>query len=109
VEGIGGPSAGLAFSLEIYDSLSARRLLRGHKVAATGELGLDGSVHSIGGVKQKTFGAIDAGCDTFLVPAGANARDARKAAAGKIRIVPVHSFDEALRAVRALAPAGENT
>jgi Lon-like protease len=103
--GIGGPSAGLAFALEIYDSLTGRKLLRGHRIAATGELALDGSVHPIGGVKQKTISAIDAGCDTFLVPAGDNARDARKQAGGRIKIVPVTTFDGALRAVRGLPPA----
>ena len=76
---IGGPSAGLAFALEIYDSLSGRHLLDGHKIAVTGELDLAGGVHAIGGVKQKTIGAIDAGADTFLVPAGDNLRDARQA------------------------------
>ena len=70
--GIGGPSAGLAFALEIYDSLSGRHLLRGHKIAVTGELDLVGDVNEIGGVKQKTIGAIDAGADTFLVPGGDN-------------------------------------
>ena len=69
---IGGPSAGLAFALEIYDSLSGRHLLRGHKIAVTGELDLAGGVHEIGGVNQKTIGAINAGDDTFLVPAGDN-------------------------------------
>jgi Lon-like protease len=101
--GIGGPSAGLAFALEVYRSLSKDRdLLHGHKVTATGELDLDGHVYPIGGVKQKTQGAIDAGADTFLVPAGDNARDARRAAHGRLRIIAVRTFDGALRAIRAL-------
>ena len=78
---IGGPSAGLAFALEIYDSLSGRHLLRGHKIAVTGELDLAGGVHEIGGVNQKTIGAINAGADTFLVPAGDNFKDARRTCA----------------------------
>jgi PDZ domain-containing protein len=102
--GIGGPSAGLAFSLEIYDSLSHRRLLDGHKVAVTGELDLDGGVHGIGGVQQKTIGAIDAGADAFIVPKGDNERDARKAADGRIRIIGVSTFDQALAAIRGLPP-----
>ena len=87
--GIGGPSAGLAFALEIYDSLSGRHLLDGHKIAVTGELDLGGGVHAIGGVKQKTVGAIDAGADTFIVPRGDNARDAQAAADGRIRVIGV--------------------
>jgi len=102
--GIGGPSAGLAFALEIYDSLSHRQLLHGHKVAVTGELDLRGGVHGIGGVQQKTIGAIDAGADTFVVPTGDNERDARKAADGRIRIIGVRTFAQAVAAIRSLKP-----
>jgi PDZ domain-containing protein len=101
---IGGPSAGLAFALEIYDSLSGRHLLDGHKIAVTGELDLGGGVHSIGGIDQKTIGAIEAGDDTFLVPAGQNIQDARRVAHGRIRLIAVTSFAQALRAIRALPP-----
>ena len=99
--GIGGPSAGLAFALEIYDSLSHRTLLHGHKVAATGELDLAGGVHAIGGVKQKTIGAIEAGADTFLVPEG-NLKDAQAAADGHIKVIGVGTFRQALAAIRGL-------
>ena len=97
---IGGPSAGLAFALDVLEELG-RDVDRGHKVAVTGELGLDGSVHPIGGVRQKTFGARRAGVDLFLVPAGENAREARRYARG-LRIVPVRSFQQALRALATL-------
>ena len=103
-QGIGGPSAGLAFALEIYDSLGGRHLLRGHRVAATGELSIDGAVSPIGGVTQKTIGAIDAGADTFLVPAGQNYVDARREAGGRIRVVAITSFAQALRVLRSLPP-----
>jgi len=101
VPGIGGPSAGLAFALEIYDSLTGRRLAADRRVAVTGELDLDGGVHGIGGVRQKVIGALDAGADIFLVPAGDNYRDARDEADGRIRVVPVKTFDDALRALGA--------
>ena len=107
-ENIGGPSAGLAFSLEIYDSLSGRHLLDGHRIAVTGEISLDGSVQPIGGVTQKTLGAIDAGADTFIVPKGDNYRDALAASKGRIKIIGVSSFNQALRVIRhlpAVAPA----
>ncbi len=103
--GIGGPSAGLAFALDIYDSLTGRKLLHGNKVAVTGELALNGSVIPIGGVKQKTIGAIEAGAQTFIVPkGGGNYRDAKAAADSKIKIVGVTSFDQALAAIHHLAP-----
>jgi PDZ domain-containing protein len=103
ISGIGGPSAGLAFALEIYDSLSGRHLLRGHRIAATGELDPLGDVIEIGGAKQKALGAIDAGADTFLVPR-ANVAEARKAAAGKLRVIGVDTFAQALKVIRSLPP-----
>jgi PDZ domain-containing protein len=108
VPGIGGPSAGLAFALEIYDSLSERELLDGHRVAVTGELGLDGQVFPIGGVVQKAHGALDVDADTMLVPAGDNFRDARRAADGRLRVIAVRTFDGALAAVRGLPPPAES-
>jgi Lon-like protease len=100
--GIGGPSAGLAFALEVMQKLG-RNVLRGHRVAATGEMELNGSVAPIGGVKQKTYGVRQAGADVFLVPAGDNARVARRYA-GPLRIIPVRTFGQALHALATLPP-----
>ena len=102
--GIGGPSAGLAFALGVLEKLG-RNVDGGHKIAATGEISLNGNVGSIGGIKQKTIGAREAGVDAFLVPAGENARDARKYAHG-LRIIPVKSFQQALHALATLPAAG---
>jgi len=104
ITGIGGPSAGLAFALEIYDSLSGRTLLRGHRIAATGELDLAGDVETIGGAKQKALGAVEAGVDTFIVPVD-NVAAARKAAHGRLRVIGVKTFQQALAVVRRLPPA----
>lgn len=98
--GVGGPSAGLAFALDLVEELG-HNVDRGYKVAATGELALDGSVLPIGAAKQKTIGAREAGVDVFLVPAGSNARVARKYADG-LRIIPVKSFPQALHALATL-------
>jgi PDZ domain-containing protein len=97
---IGGPSAGLAFALDIIDELGPTDIDQGEKVVATGEIGLDGQVGEIGGIKQKTFGARDAGADVFLVP-DANAAAAREYADG-LRIIPVSNLDEALHALATL-------
>lgn len=97
---VGGPSAGLAFALEVMEELG-RDVTRGYRVAATGEIELNGAVAPIGGVKQKTIGARDAKADVFLVPAGDNAREARRYADG-LRIIPVRSFPQALRALATL-------
>jgi PDZ domain-containing protein len=97
---VGGPSAGLAFALGVLEELG-RNVDRGYRIAATGEIELNGEVTSIGGVKQKTLGAREANADVFLVPAGENAREARRYADG-LRIVPVRSFPQALRALATL-------
>ncbi len=75
----------------------------GHRVAATGEMELDGSVGPIGGVKQKTFGVRESGADVFLVPAGDNARVARRFAGG-LHIIPVRSLSQALHVLATLPP-----
>jgi Lon-like protease len=95
--GVGGPSAGLAFALDVLEQLG-HDVDHGQRVAATGELELDGTVSPIGGVEQKTIGVRRAGVHIFLVPAGENASEARRYAKG-VRIVPVHSFRQALRAL----------
>lgn len=95
---VGGPSAGLPFALEIT-RLLGRDVTGGCRVAATGELALDGSVIRVGGIPQKAIGARRAGVDAFLVPAGENAQEARSYADG-LRVIPVESFQQALRALR---------
>ena len=97
---VGGPSAGLAFALEVYEE-DGHDVLHGLRVAATGEIFPDGSIGPIGGIKQKTIAARKAGVDAFLVPAGENAREARKHAGG-LRIIPVESFPQALHALATL-------
>ena len=97
---IGGPSAGLAFALEVMEKLG-RHVDRGYKVAVTGEIFLDGAVGPIGGVRQKTFGARQSGVDILLVPAGDNARVARTYA-GRVRVIPVETFRQALHALATL-------
>ncbi len=103
---VGGPSAGLAFALGLLEELG-RDVDRGYHVAVTGELALDGAVGPVGGIPQKTVGARQGGVDVFLVPAGDNAEEARRHADG-LRVIPVHSFQQALRALATLPPKPEN-
>jgi Lon-like protease len=100
---VGGPSAGLAFTLEVMAELG-HDVTHGYKVAATGQIDLNGAVTAIGGVKQKTYGVRDAKADVFLVPVdGGNAATAKRYA-GKLRVIPVTSFRQALRALASLPP-----
>jgi PDZ domain-containing protein len=99
---VGGPSAGLAFTLEVLAELG-KNVTNGYKVAATGQIELDGTVAPIGGVKQKVFGVEDAGADVFLVPAGENAQEARRYA-DDVKVIAVKTFPQALKALAALPP-----
>ena len=98
---VGGPSAGLAFALEVLEQ-AGRDIDHGLKIAATGEIQLNGSVTSIGGVKQKTIGARQANVDAFLVPVdGDNAKVAKRYAHG-LTIIPVKTFQQALQSLATL-------
>jgi len=94
---IGGPSAGLAFALDVVDELGSD-VDGGRRIAVTGALELNGEVLPVGGIAQKTLGAREVDADVFLVPAE-NAREARRYAED-LRIVPVSSFREALSALQ---------
>jgi Lon-like protease len=96
---VGGPSAGLAFALDVHEELG-RDVDRGRRVAATGEITLDGRIRPVGGLKQKTIAARRSGMDLFLVP-GENAAEARRYADG-LRVVPVESFQQALQELATL-------
>jgi PDZ domain-containing protein len=96
---ISGPSAGLAFTLTLLDELTPGDLTGGRKVAATGEIHLDGSVGSIGGLRQKTVAVKKAGASYFLVPK-AQVQEAEKEAKGSsLQVIGVGTVDEALQAL----------
>jgi PDZ domain-containing protein len=103
--GIGGPSAGLAFTLTIVDMLTPGDLTGGREVAATGTMDIDGRVGPIGGIEQKAVTVKRAGVDVFLIPAGlapAELEAARRQAGGDVELIEVASLDEALAALEAL-------
>ncbi|MFI5046391.1 MAG: PDZ domain-containing protein [Acidimicrobiia bacterium] len=95
---IGGPSAGLAFTLAIIDDLTPGDLTGGARVAVTGTIAPDGTVGPVGGVEQKAITARHQGVDLMIVPR-AELKDAR-AGAGDVRVVPVDSLDGALAALQ---------
>ena len=95
---IGGPSAGLAFTLGLIDTLSVGELTGGKKVAATGTIEIDGRVGDVGGVVQKTAAVRSAGADVFLVPVG-EYDEAVAHAGGSLEIVKVSTLDDAIAAL----------
>jgi PDZ domain-containing protein len=100
VGGIGGPSAGLALTLGILNVLSNGDLTGGHRVAATGTIGLDGTVGDVGGVAQKAVAVRRAGAQVFLVPAD-ELKDAQSQA-GSMKVYPVTTLQQALNDLKAL-------
>ncbi|KAB7707956.1 PDZ domain-containing protein [Bacillus aerolatus] len=112
-ESIGGPSAGLMFSLEIYNQLVEEDIAEGRKIAGTGTIDPGGKVGRIGGIAQKVVAADKAGAEIFLAPNDEISPELKKQVPGIVpnyqeavktakdigtdmKIVPVHTFGEAL-------------
>ena len=99
--GVGGPSAGLMFTLAVYDRLTPGDLTSGRTISGTGTIDLRGRVGAIAGIEQKVRAAEEAGADLFLLPEG-NARGAETAAGDGMELMPVRSFDDALSRLEAI-------
>jgi len=95
-DNIGGPSAGLAFTLGIVNSLTGGQLTGGHIVAATGTIHPDGTIGDVGGVAQKTVAVQRAGATLFLVP-DQEVSVAQSKATGKLKVMGVSSLSQALQ------------
>lgn len=101
---IGGPSAGLMFSLEIYDQLTEEDLTGGYQIAGTGEVDYSGNVLRIGGIDKKIVAADKEGCDIFFAPNENGAKDSNYQLAKKtaedigtdMKVIPVDTFDDAI-------------
>ncbi|WP_033340850.1 YlbL family protein [Catenuloplanes japonicus] len=98
---IGGPSAGLMFTLGIIDKLKPEDLTGGKIIAGTGTIDADGNVGEIGGIPQKLVGAKRAGAEVFLVPEG-NCAEAKQNAVDGLPMFKVATLDDALSALDAL-------
>jgi len=98
---IGGPSAGMMFSLGIIDKLTKLDLTAGRFIAGTGEIEANGKVDPIGGIQQKMIGARNAGATIFLTPA-ANCADTKGAVPAGLRLVKVSTLNQAVTYLQAL-------
>lgn len=105
LEQIGGPSAGLMFTLGIIDKLGGQDLTGGRFIAGTGTIALDGTVGPIGGVLLKLITARNAGATVFLVPAD-NCAEARTQVPDGLQLVKVATLDDALSALDTLRAGG---
>ena len=99
---IGGPSAGLMFSLGIYDKLTPGPLTGGRFVAGTGTIEADGKVGPIGGIQQKLAAAEDAGADVFLAPADDCGDALGSPYLDDFEVIKVATIDDAIAGLEAL-------
>lgn len=103
---IGGPSAGLMFSLAVVDKLTTGELNDGKFVAGTGTIDAEGKVGSIGGITHKMLAAREAGATVFLVPAD-NCAEAVTAHQDGLQLVKVDTLTTAVDALNTISAGGE--
>ena len=101
LDDVGGPSAGLAFTLAILDVLTPGELTGGHKVAVTGTIDIDGNVGPVGGGVQKAVAVRNAGYEAFLVPSDEYEMVQDKVG-GDLQVIAVDTLAQALDALASL-------
>jgi PDZ domain-containing protein len=103
---VGGPSAGLMFSLAVVDKLTTGDLTGSKFIAGTGTISVDGNVGQIGGITHKMVAAHEAGATVFLVPAK-NCYEAASGNPSGLRLVKVETLGQAVDALHALQTGGQ--
>jgi PDZ domain-containing protein len=103
---VGGPSAGLMFSLAVVDKLTTGELAGSTFVAGTGTISIDGKVGQIGGITHKMAAAQKAGATVFLVPAK-NCYEAASDNPSNLRLVKVETLSDAVDALHAVTSGGQ--
>jgi PDZ domain-containing protein len=105
--GIGGPSAGLMFSLGLIDKIGTQDLTHGKFIAGTGTIDPSGAVGPIGGIQLKMLGARRAGATVFLAPS-ANCSDVRGSIPSGLNVVKVTSLHDAITSLKAIGAGQSN-
>lgn len=106
LDNVGGPSAGMMFALGIVDRLTEGELNGGENIAGTGTIEADGTVGPIGGIRQKLFGARDAGADYFLAPAS-NCNEVVGHVPDGLQVIRTGTLEESLAALEVIADGGD--
>jgi PDZ domain-containing protein len=107
-DGIGGPSAGTAFTLTLIDEITPGSLMGDQRIAVTGEIDIDGKVGAIGGLNSKASAVMQVGVKYFLVPADQpetgldSIEAARKVVGDSVEIIPIATIDDALAVLERL-------
>ena len=99
---VGGPSGGQMFALAIYDLLTPGSLTGGEAIAGTGTIDVNGQVGPIGGIKQKMYGARDAGAKYFLAPSKNCSEVVGKIPDG-IQVIKVSTLKDSIKALKAIS------
>lgn len=102
---VGGPSAGLMFSLAVVDKLTNGELAGSNFVAGTGTIKANGEVGAIGGIAHKMIAAHEAGATVFLVPSD-NCYEARSDNGG-LQLVKVDNLGQAVEALHTINSGGQ--
>ena len=103
---VGGPSAGMMFALGIIDTLTPGSLNGGADVAGTGTIDAKGEVGAIGGIRQKMYGAKDAGATYFLAPTS-NCDEVVGHVPSGLRVFAVSTLDDSLDVLDAISSGGD--
>lgn len=106
LDNVGGPSAGMMFALGIVDELTPGELTGGNDVAGTGTIDATGTVGPIGGIRQKLYGARDAGADFFLAPA-ANCDEVVGHIPDGLQVISTSTLEDSLNALAVIAEDGD--
>lgn len=106
LDNVGGPSAGMMFALGIVDELTPGELTGGNDVAGTGTIDATGAVGPIGGIRQKLYGARDAGADYFLAPSS-NCDEVTGHVPDGLTVVSTSTLSESLDALEVIAEGGD--
>ncbi|MEG2322464.1 MAG: endopeptidase La [Bacilli bacterium] len=92
-----GPSAGIALTLAIISALTNKKI--SSSIALTGEITLRGNILPIGGLKEKSIGALRDGINKIIIPFDNNTDDIPKEIKDKITFIPVKTFDDVLKEI----------
>lgn len=106
IEDIGGPSAGMIYSLGILNKINKYDITGGKTIAGTGTIDEKGNVGAIGGIQLKMLGAKRDGATWFLSPES-NCDEVAGHIPSGLRVVKVATLDDAWKALEAIR-SGKN-
>ena len=105
---VGGPSAGMMFALGVIDKTTPGKLNGGKDVAGTGTIDAGGTVGAIGGIRQKLYGAKDAGATVFLAPAS-NCNEVTGHIPAGLSVYAVTTLSQAVSTLQTISSGGNTS